>query len=127
MSSAGHSPQASVSSQPTSIPPDAPFSGATPKPVASPTLFVTYGERSVKARIDPEVPLAEIIRQLAASSQLGVSEPPALFALRSKDDGELITDENLGRYLDRGQAYVRLAVFFLFPCGDLLQGGGAPL
>lgn len=86
-----------------------PFSAsasASPTVITSPTLYVTYGDRSVRARIDREVPLAEIIRQLAASTQLGVSEPPALFALRGKEDGELITDENLGRYLDMGQGCV---------------------
>ncbi|KAL8276486.1 hypothetical protein RQP46_011087 [Phenoliferia psychrophenolica] len=89
--------------------PEQPFQATSPAPssaITSPTLYVTYGERSVRARIDREVPLAEIIRQLAASTQLGVSEPPALFALRGKEDGELITDENLGRYLDRGQGFV---------------------
>lgn len=63
----------------------------------------SLGKRSVKARIDREVPLSEIIRQLALSSQLGIKEPPSLFALREKDTGELVTEDNLGRFLERGQ------------------------
>lgn len=73
-----------------------------PRAVQSPTIHVHYGTRTVKARVDREVPLAEIVRQLAASSQLAVSEPPALFALREKETGELVTDDNLSKMLDRG-------------------------
>ncbi|KAK4706042.1 hypothetical protein P7C70_g158, partial [Phenoliferia sp. Uapishka_3] len=88
---------------PASAPPTVATSSSAP---TSPTIYVTYGERSVKARIDAQVPLSEIIRQLAASTQLGVSEPPALFALRGKEDGELITDDNLAKYLAKGQGFV---------------------
>ncbi|GAA6026054.1 hypothetical protein JCM11491_003533 [Sporobolomyces phaffii] len=62
---------------------------------SSPTIYVHYGHRHVKARIDHEVPLDEIIRQLAASSQLQVAEPAALFALRVHDTGQLVTQDNL--------------------------------
>lgn len=71
---------------------------------AQPLIYT--GSRSVKARIDREVPLAEIIRQLAASSQLAVSEPAALFALREKETGELVTEDNLGKFLERALACV---------------------
>lgn len=95
-----------------------------PATTSSRPCYIHYGQRSVKARIDPDVPLSEIvrdivrhahnpadgvleqIRQLAASTQLQISEPPALFALREKDTGELITDENLPSYLARGVKYV---------------------
>ncbi|CEQ43109.1 SPOSA6832_05004, partial [Sporobolomyces salmonicolor] len=45
------------------------------------------------------------VQQLAASSQLAVSEPAALFALRVKDSGELVTEENLSRLLERGNHF----------------------
>ena len=70
--------------------------GATQRP-----CYIYYGTRSVKARIDLDVPLDEIIRQLAASSQLQIAEPAALFALREKDTGELVTEHNLPQFLER--------------------------
>ncbi|KAM0754890.1 hypothetical protein T439DRAFT_309736 [Meredithblackwellia eburnea MCA 4105] len=79
----------------------------TTQPLTSPTLYVTYLDRSVKARIDREVPLEEIIRQLCQSAQLAVSEPPALFALRSKEDGAtLVTNDNLAQFLERGKGFI---------------------
>lgn len=72
-------------------PGDAPTATA----ITSPTIYVHYGTRHVKARIDHEVPLEEIIRQLTASSQLQISEPAALFALRVKETGQLVTKSNL--------------------------------
>ncbi|GAA6003725.1 hypothetical protein JCM10207_003565 [Rhodosporidiobolus poonsookiae] len=71
----------------------------------SPTCFIFYGSRSVKARIDPDVPLQEVVRQLAASTQLAVAEPAALFALREKDTGVLVTEENLPRMLQKGNTF----------------------
>lgn len=41
------------------------------------------------------------IRQLAASTQLQIAEPAALFALREKDSGELVTETNLPQFLER--------------------------
>ncbi|GAA5914628.1 hypothetical protein JCM6882_001221 [Rhodosporidiobolus microsporus] len=72
---------------------------------SSPTCYIHYGTRSVKARIDREVPLHEIIAQLAASSQLAVAEPAALFALREKDSGQLVTEENLTAMLEKGNVF----------------------
>jgi hypothetical protein len=83
-------------------------------PLPAPTL-VTYApngsttKRSVKARIDRNVPLAEIVRQLCTSAQLGVQEPPALFALRDVANEELITGENLHLKLDAGSTFKLVA------------------
>lgn len=95
------------------------------QPATSPTIYVYYANRSVKARIDREVPLDEIvrqslhsislhssflasaprqIRQLAASTQLQVAEPANQFALREKETGDLVSEGNLSRYLERGHA-----------------------
>ncbi|GAA5988208.1 hypothetical protein JCM11641_001613 [Rhodosporidiobolus odoratus] len=85
----------------TTPPPD-----SIPKPApASPVCYIHYGPRSVKARIDREVPLEEIIKQLAASAQLAVAEPAALFALREKETGALVTEENLERMLAKGNVF----------------------
>jgi hypothetical protein len=76
---------------------------SSPRAVTSnPVCYFHYGDRHVKARIDREVPLDEIVRQLAASSQLAVAEPAALFALREKTSGILVTEENLTRMLEKG-------------------------
>ncbi|KAI5474607.1 engulfment and cell motility protein 1 [Pseudohyphozyma bogoriensis] len=109
MSTTPSPPQASTSKLPSattdapapSKPAHASTSAAKAPAKASPTVFVSYGDRQVKARIDREVPLSEILRQLVASTQLGVSEPAALFALRTVG-GELITEDNLGAFLDVG-------------------------
>ncbi|BGP17809.1 hypothetical protein JCM10213_001690 [Rhodosporidiobolus nylandii] len=71
----------------------------------SPVCYVRYGDRQVKARIDREVPLEEIIKQLAQSTQLAVNEPAGLFALREKDTGALVTEENLNRMLAKGNVF----------------------
>ncbi|GAA5889682.1 hypothetical protein JCM5296_002430 [Sporobolomyces johnsonii] len=101
------SPTGSTAATPTTATADASSSTTPPtsQPPTSPTIYVNYGARSVKARVDREVPLDEIIRQLAASTQLAVSEPAALFALRVKDSGELVTEENLSRLLEKGNHF----------------------
>ena len=131
LASSSHSSPVPSSAQ-RAIPDPTPTTSTSPN--QSPTIFVSYGPRSVKARVDREVPLAEIIRQLAgefigawllglgvwcdrlltrqahsldsASSQLGITEPAALFALREKETGTLVTDENLLPFLDQGLSYV---------------------
>ncbi|BGP49709.1 hypothetical protein JCM10450v2_005614 [Rhodotorula kratochvilovae] len=79
--------------------PAPPSSSAAPAPPVPPQAprahYFHYGQKSVKARIDPEVPLDEVLRQLCASSQLQVSEPATLFALREKDSGTLVTQDNM--------------------------------
>ncbi|GAA5923740.1 hypothetical protein JCM1841_002029 [Sporobolomyces salmonicolor] len=110
-SSSALAPSASLPTGSTATPTTATADASSPttlsasQPSTSPTIYVNYGARSVKARVDREVPLDEIIRQLAASSQLAVSEPAALFALRVKDSGELVTEENLSRLLERGNHF----------------------
>ncbi|KAK4050272.1 hypothetical protein OIV83_003593 [Microbotryomycetes sp. JL201] len=83
----------------------APNGGTTPAApapeLARPPTYIFYGSKSVKARISRDVPISEIIRQLVTSQQLQIKDPPALFALRDKDTGELVTDENVGTLLDR--------------------------
>ncbi|GAA5933624.1 uncharacterized protein JCM15063_001364 [Sporobolomyces koalae] len=92
--------------------PGAASSTATPS-TTSPTIYVYYGQRHVKARIDWEVPLEEVIRQLTASSQLQVTEPAALFALRVKDTGQLVTAQNLHPILRSGSSSGHKNVFTL--------------
>ncbi|GAA6032241.1 hypothetical protein JCM8097_007140 [Rhodosporidiobolus ruineniae] len=89
---------------PTSAPPPPP-PPSQPLKQPTPASVIHYGTRHVKARIDAEVPLQEIIRQLAASTQLQVAEPAALFALREKDTGTLVTEDNLERMLERGNVF----------------------
>lgn len=60
----------------------------------------------MKARVDREVPLDEIIRQLARSAQLGIQSKAGQdqeYALRS-ESGELVTQDNLFAFLERGQS-----------------------
>ena len=79
---------------------------ATPQ-LASPQIanrinLVTYGQSTIKALIDPSLPVQDVIRQLCANAHLGVQEPPALFALRDDDDDELIDDTNMARKIEAG-------------------------
>ncbi|KPV74203.1 uncharacterized protein RHOBADRAFT_54055 [Rhodotorula graminis WP1] len=67
--------------------------------------YFHYGQRNVKARIDPEVPLDEILRQLCAAPQLAVTEPPALFALRERDSGTLVTKDNMRSLLGKATTF----------------------
>jgi len=80
---------------------------AAPAPPAPPRAhYFHYGQRSVKARIDPEVPLDEVLRQLCAAPQLAVTEPPALFALRERDSGTLVTKDNMRALLEQATTCV---------------------
>lgn len=70
----------------------------------TPTIFVAHGSRTVKARVEPGVPLSEILRQLVASTQLGLGdEAPAQYALRAESSGLLLTEENMPSFLQEGQ------------------------
>ncbi|KIO34104.1 hypothetical protein M407DRAFT_223702 [Tulasnella calospora MUT 4182] len=65
------------------------------KPTLVPTNTVSTKDGfSVRARIDPTLPVADVIRQLC--SNLKVADHPALYALRDERD-VLITDANLRR------------------------------
>lgn len=76
-----------------------------PDIVTLPTVLITYKHpvsaqpRSVKARIDRNVPLDEVIRQLCTSAQLAINEPAENFALRDASNNDLITNENVNRSL----------------------------
>ncbi|PWY97012.1 hypothetical protein BCV70DRAFT_203236 [Testicularia cyperi] len=64
--------------------------------------LVTYRQSTIKALIDPSLPVQDVIRQLCANAHLGVQEPPALFALRDDDNDELIDDSNMARKIEAG-------------------------
>ncbi|GAA5841843.1 hypothetical protein JCM9279_003127 [Rhodotorula babjevae] len=89
----------------------APSSSLAPPPAAPPppapprAHYFHHGQRSVKARIDPEVPLDEVLRQLCAAPQLAVTEPPALFALRERDTGILVTQDNMRALLEKASTF----------------------
>ena len=78
-----------------------------PPQLASPQIanrinLVTYGQSTIKALIDPSLPVQDVIRQLCANAHLGVQEPPALFALRDDDNDELIDDANMAKKIEAG-------------------------
>jgi hypothetical protein len=60
---------------------------------------------TIKALIDPTLPVADVIRQLCANAHLGVQEPPALFALRDEEDEELVDDANMARKIAAGRNF----------------------
>ncbi|KAG8960007.1 hypothetical protein FRC03_007201 [Tulasnella sp. 419] len=69
------------------------LSPSSSKPALVPTNTVsTKDGQTVRARIDPTLPVADVVRQLCQN--LKVPDHPALYALRDEQD-ELITDENL--------------------------------
>lgn len=66
--------------------------------------YFYHGEKRVKARIDPEVPLVEVVKQLVQSSQLALGAEnalPGLYALRERETKRIVTEENLGEMLAR--------------------------
>lgn len=80
---------------------------SAPPQLASPQIssrinLVTYGQSTIKALIDPSLPVQDVIRQLCANAHLGVQEPPALFALRDDDNDELVDDANMARKIEAG-------------------------
>ncbi|GAC94933.1 hypothetical protein PHSY_002506 [Pseudozyma hubeiensis SY62] len=74
---------------------------ATPQ-VTNRINLVTYGQSTIKALIDPSLPVQDVIRQLCANAHLGVQEPPALFALRDDDNDELVDDANMAKKIEVG-------------------------
>ncbi|KAH7335159.1 ELMO/CED-12 family-domain-containing protein [Rhizoctonia solani] len=76
-----------------------------PRSVLVPTNLVSTKDGvTVRARIDPTLPVTDVIRQLCIS--LKIQEPPLLFALRDDRD-ELVTDDNLRRMI-RDKANLKL-------------------
>lgn len=67
--------------------------------------LVTYKQSTIKALIDPSLPVQDVIRQLCANAHLGVQEPPALFALRDDENDELIDDSNMARKIEAGSNF----------------------
>ncbi|KAH9932649.1 hypothetical protein B0H21DRAFT_825876 [Amylocystis lapponica] len=69
--------------------------GAQPqrKPGLVPTNNVTTKDGlTVRARIEPSLPVDDVVRQLCLSLKL--KDPPAMYALRDEND-ELVTNDNL--------------------------------
>lgn len=121
-------PTASTSRLPLHAPPrrtavgpiDSTAAGSSPSPSPSSILkpppskndkvqlsrpyYFYWGEKRVKARIDPEVPLVEVVKQLVRSSQLALEAKdaanPEAYALREHTTGELVSDRNLGEMLE---------------------------
>ncbi|KAH9821939.1 ELMO/CED-12 family-domain-containing protein [Melampsora americana] len=85
-----------------------------PDIITLPTVLITYKHpltsqpRSVKARIDRNVPLDEVVRQLCTSAQLAINEPAHQFSLRDASNNELITNENVYRKVSNGCMALKL-------------------
>ncbi|EGG08221.1 uncharacterized protein MELLADRAFT_85011 [Melampsora larici-populina 98AG31] len=85
-----------------------------PDIITLPTVLITYKHpltsqpRSVKARIDRNVPLDEVVRQLCTSAQLAINEPAHHFSLRDASNNELITNENVHRKVSNGCMTLKL-------------------
>lgn len=79
--SRSNSIRSAASSQQRRYPPDARSSldqqqqPAPPQPT-SPTIYVYYGTRSVKARVDKEVPLEEVVGHSCTSPRRGMAHVP---------------------------------------------------
>ncbi len=107
MSSAEPGPSRSGLPSRTSPPTSQTYLDSAPPQLASPQItnrinLVTYGQSTIKALIDPSLPVQDVIRQLCANAHLGVQEPPALFALRDDDNDELIDDANMAKKIEAG-------------------------
>ena len=62
-----------------------------------PTNSVTTKDgKVVRARIDPQLTVDDVIRQLCLNLKIG--DPPMLYALRDDTD-ELVTDDNLRKMI----------------------------
>ncbi|CAE6446412.1 unnamed protein product [Rhizoctonia solani] len=91
---------------------------ARPRSVLVPTNLVSTKDGvTVRARIDPTLPVTDVIRQLCIS--LKIQEPPLLFALRDDRD-ELVTDDNLRRMI-RDKANLKLVSSPLIEATEILD------
>lgn len=118
LSSSSHDESAPFSQYPSYPARSNPISNTTPqssyKPGSNPGMagapttqinLVSYRSATIKALIDPSLPVSDVIRQLCANSHLGVQEPPALFALRDEETEELIDDGNMERKIRDGKSF----------------------
>ncbi|KAA1082530.1 hypothetical protein PGT21_006207 [Puccinia graminis f. sp. tritici] len=87
---------------------------SAPEVTTLPTILITYkhpgssNSRSVKARIDRNVPLDEVIRQLCRSTQLALDDPAEMFCLRDASNNELITPDNVFSKIENGMSSLKL-------------------
>jgi len=85
-----------------------------PEVTTLPTILITYkhpgaaNPRSVKARIDRNVPLDEVIRQLCRSTQLALDDPAEMFCLRDASNNDLITPDNVFSKIENGIGSLKL-------------------
>ncbi|KNZ59074.1 hypothetical protein VP01_1804g3 [Puccinia sorghi] len=85
-----------------------------PEVTTLPTILITYkhpgtaNPRSVKARIDRNVPLDEVIRQLCRSTQLALDDPAEMFCLRDASNNDLITPDNVFSKIENGMGSLKL-------------------
>ncbi|GAA5880309.1 hypothetical protein JCM3774_006723 [Rhodotorula dairenensis] len=97
----GSNPSPSLSSI-LKPPTDRTTTTTTVRELSRPYYFYHHGKR-VKARIDREVPLDEVVKQLVRSSQLALdaraAADPDAYALRERATGRLVSDENLAEML----------------------------
>jgi hypothetical protein len=77
-----------------------PFARAGPssKPARAIATFIVYQGRTLKASIDDNVPVTEIVAQLCQS----VNEPAAFYCLRDFETDEIVSDANLLSKLEKG-------------------------
>ncbi|KAF8916264.1 ELMO/CED-12 family-domain-containing protein [Mucidula mucida] len=66
--------------------------GSSSRPGLIPTNSVTAGDVTVRARIDPTLTVADVVKQLCVN--LKIKGPPVDYALRDETD-ELVTNDNL--------------------------------
>jgi engulfment/cell motility protein 1 len=82
-----------------------PSSFSAPRPLKSFQAHIQFGGtagRFLKASIDENVPVSEVLIQLCNSPQVGASEPPALYCLRDYETDDLVTDDNMISKLEGG-------------------------
>ncbi|CAH7670233.1 ELMO/CED-12 family-domain-containing protein [Phakopsora pachyrhizi] len=95
--------------------------------ITLPTILITYQNlvthhvKSVKARVDRNVPLEEVIRQLCNSAQLAIQDPFENFALRDASNNELVTQDNIFRKVETGNLAFKLVRSPKLEAKDLVE------
>ncbi|KAH9444028.1 hypothetical protein MJO28_013654 [Puccinia striiformis f. sp. tritici] len=85
-----------------------------PELTTLPTILISYkhpnalNPRSVKARIDRNVPLDEVIRQLCRSTQLAPDESAEMLCLRDAANNELVNADNVFSKIEGGLSALKL-------------------
>jgi len=117
MSSDSYDDMSYVQGTSSSRSPGLPSAVTTTPRLVHTNIVTTKDGQTVKARIEPSLPVLDVVKQLCAN--LKIQEPYILYALRDDTD-ELVTDDNI-RKMIKQKANLKLTSAPLVEAGEIVE------